>query len=265
MNPLPAQADQPLRDRVALVTGCSRRIGIGFATAGRLASLGADLFIHSYSPYDAQQPWGGDPQGIPALLAELRSHGVRVENIEANLIDPAAPRRVMNAALEAFRHVDILIANHAYSTMGALEDLTAEEIDRHLLVNVRATMLLIQAFAAQHNDSRPGGRVVMMTSGQHLGPMPGELAYIASKGALHPLGMSLSAYLAPRGITVNVVNPGATDTGYASPELHAEVVKLEPQGRWGEPEDAARLIGWLCTDDARWVTGQVINSTGGGP
>jgi 3-oxoacyl-[acyl-carrier protein] reductase len=95
--------------------------------------------------------------------------------------------------------------------------------------------------------------------------MPGELAYIASKGALHPLGLSLSAYLAPRGITVNVVNPGATDTGYASPELYRKILALEPRGRWGKPDDAARLIGWLCTDDAGWITGQVINSTGGGP
>jgi 3-oxoacyl-[acyl-carrier protein] reductase len=64
---------------------------------------------------------------------------------------------------------------------------------------------------------------------------------------------------------VNVVNPGATDTGYASPELYAEILALEPQGRWGKPDDAARLVGWLCTDDAGWITGQVINSTGGGP
>jgi 3-oxoacyl-[acyl-carrier protein] reductase len=255
---------RPLEGRVALVTGCSRRIGIGFAIAGRLARLGADLFVHSYTPFDAGQPWGGDPGGLPALLAELRQAGRRVEHLEADLMEAEAPQRVVDAVVRAYRHVDILIANHAYSTMGALEDVTASEIDRHLLVNVRATLLLVKAFAAQH-DGRPGGRVVFMTSGQHLGPMPGELAYIASKGALHPLGLSLSAHLAPRGITVNVVNPGATDTGYASPELYAKVLALEPRGRWGEPDDAARLVGWLCTDDARWITGQVINSTGGGP
>jgi 3-oxoacyl-[acyl-carrier protein] reductase len=255
---------QPLEGRVALVTGCSRRVGIGFAIAGRLAGLGADLFVHSYAPYDAEQPWGSDPAGLPALLAELRQAGRRVKHLEADLMEAEAPQRVMDAAVQAYGHVDILVANHAYSTMGALEDVTAPEIDRHLLVNVRATLLLVKAFAAQH-DGRPGGRVVFMTSGQHLGPMPGELAYIASKGALHPLGLSLSAHLAPQGITVNVVNPGATDTGYASPELYAKILALEPQGRWGKPDDAARLVGWLCTDDAGWITGQIINSTGGGP
>ena len=107
--------------------------------------------------------------------------------------------------------------------------------------------------------------MIFMTSGQHLGPMPDELAYIASKGALHPLVTSLSAYLAPRRITVNAVNPGATDTGYAPPDVYSNVLALEPMDRWGQPDDAARLVAWLCTDDAGWITGQVINSTGGGP
>lgn len=253
-----------LQGRVALVTGCSRRIGIGFAAAKRLAGLGADLFIQAYSAFDAQQPWGSDPDGLPALLAELRAYGQRVEHIEANFMEPPVPHEVINAAVQAYGHVDILVANHAYSTMGRLEDLSPGEIDKHLHVNVRATMLLVQAFCAQH-DGRPGGRIIFMTSGQHLGPMPDELAYIASKGALHPLTLSLSAYLAPRGITVNTVNPGATDTGYASPELYADILALEPQGRWGAPDDAARLIAWLCSDEAHWITGQVINSTGGGP
>ena len=93
--------------------------------------------------------------------------------------------------------------------------------------------------------------------------MPKELAYVASKGALHQLTLSLSAHLISRGITVNTVNPGATDTGYATAELYDAVRRAHPQGRWGTPEDAARLIGWLTTDDAQWITGQVINSTGG--
>ena len=106
---------------------------------------------------------------------------------------------------------------------------------------------------------------MLLTSGQHVAPMPGELAYAASKGALHQITRSLSAHLAPRRITVNAVNPGATDTGYAPSPLYREVLALEPQGRWGDPADAARIIGWLVTDDAQWITGEVINSTGGGP
>jgi len=255
---------KPLDGRVALVTGCSRRAGIGFAIANRLAALGANLCIHAHPAYDAEQPWGREPDGASAVLTELRQHGRRVTYHEADFMAAHAPAQTMDAAVQAYGHVDIVVANHAYSTMGGLGALTAEEIDRHLHVNVRATLLLVQAFVDQH-DNRPGGRIIFLTSGQHLGPMPDELAYIASKGALHPIGLSLSAQLAPRGITVNLVNPGATDTGYAAPELYEQVRAMQPQGRWGEPDDAARLIAWLCTDDARWITGQVINSTGGGP
>jgi 3-oxoacyl-[acyl-carrier protein] reductase len=147
--------------------------------------------------------------------------------------------------------------------MGNLEEMTAGQIDRHLQINVRGTMLLAQAFAAQHHQ-KSGGRIILLTSGQQLNPMPGELAYVASKGALQQLTMSLSAHLMPRGITVNTVNPGATDTGWANAEVDEFIRGANPQGRWGQPEDAARLIGWLATDDAQWITGQTINSNGGG-
>jgi 3-oxoacyl-[acyl-carrier protein] reductase len=144
-----------------------------------------------------------------------------------------------------------------------LEELTAAEINLHLQINVRATLLLTQAFAAQHHKSS-GGRVILLTSGQRLAPMPGELAYVASKGALQQLTLSLSTHLIPRGITVNTVNPGATDTAWANAEFYELIRAANPQGRWGKPEDAARLIGWLATDDAQWITGQTIDSNGGG-
>jgi 3-oxoacyl-[acyl-carrier protein] reductase len=252
-----------LKGRVALVTGVSRRKGIGFAIANRLASLGADVFIHSFSPYDADRDWGADPDGIAALITELQAHGTRIAHAEGNFLDPAVPHQIMAAAVQAFEHIDILVANHTYSTLGNLEELTAVDIDTHFQVNVRGTLLLTQAFAKQHHQIT-GGRVVLLTSGQHLTPMPTELAYVASKGAIHQLTMSLSAHLIPQGITVNTVNPGATDTGWADGELYEFIRAANPQGRWGEPEDAARLIGWLATDDAQWMTGQILNSNGGG-
>ena len=251
-----------LRGRAALITGVSRRNGIGFAIADRLASLGAGLLAHSFAPFDHEQPWGGDPDGAGFILAQLRRHGTRVEHLESDFRSARAPAETMAAAVAAFGHVDILILNHAYGTRQAFQDLTADEIDRHLAVNVRASLLMVQEFARQH-DGRPGGRVILLTSGQHLGPMPHEIAYVASKGALHQVTASLSDVLIARGITVNTVNPGPTDTGYAGPEDHAEVVRRMPLGRWGQPDDAARLIAWLVGDEAQWVTGQVINSEGG--
>ncbi len=252
-----------LKGRVALVTGVSRRKGIGFAIAQRLASMGANVFIHSFVPYDTDRDWGADPDGIESIIETLRSHGTQIAHAEGNFLDPAIPAQIIDTAVQTFGHIDILVANHTYSTMGNLEELTAVDIDTHFQVNVRGTLLLAQAFTAQHSASS-GGRIVLLTSGQHLNPMPGELAYVASKGALHQLTLSLSAHLMPRGITVNTVNPGATDTGWASGDLYESIRVVNPQGRWGQPEDAARSIGWLVTDDAQWITGQVINSTGGG-
>lgn len=246
---------------VAIVTGVSRRIGIGAAVARRLAEAGFDLFLHSWSPHDAQQPWGADVDGPSAIVAELRTQ-VRVEHLAADLADPDAPARLLAAVEEAFGRVDVLVANHARSSMSTLEQLTAAELDLSYAVNTRATLLLVKEFAARCSGP---GRVVLMTSGQHRGPMPDELAYIASKGALHQVTLSLAAHLAPRGITVNTVDPGATDTGYADAATHAAVLALEPMGRWGEPDDAARLIAWLASDAGRWVTGQVLVSNGGGP
>jgi 3-oxoacyl-[acyl-carrier protein] reductase len=93
--------------------------------------------------------------------------------------------------------------------------------------------------------------------------MAREIAYAASKGALHQVTASLAEAVAARGITVNTVNPGPTDTGWAGPAEETIVRTRRPFGRWGTPEDAARLIGWLACDDAAWITGQVINSEGG--
>lgn len=167
-------------------TGVSRRRGIGFAIANQLAWRGAELFIQSWSAFDAAQPWGSDPEGVDALARELRAHGGKVAYLETDLADPEAPRTLVDSARAKLGHIDILIANHAYSTLGALEELSIENIDAHLTVNVRATMMLIKHFAAQH-DGRAGGRVIMMTSGQHLEAMPQELAYVASKGAFFRL------------------------------------------------------------------------------
>ncbi|MBX6340971.1 MAG: SDR family NAD(P)-dependent oxidoreductase, partial [Thermomicrobiaceae bacterium] len=116
MERLAITRPRPLEGRVALVTGVSRRRGIGFAIAARLAECGADLFVQSWEPYDASQPWGADPGGLGEVLAALRASGRRVEHASADFTDPAAPERLVAAAHEALGAVDILVANHAYST-----------------------------------------------------------------------------------------------------------------------------------------------------
>jgi 3-oxoacyl-[acyl-carrier protein] reductase len=250
--------ESALDGRVALVTGVGRRAGIGYAIARRLLESGAAVLSQAWTPYDVAS-WGAEPGEAEVTSAELRKLG-RVEHLQADFARPDAPAELFAAARTAFGHVDMLVVNHTRSGDGALADLTAEHLDDFLHENVRASLLLVKEFAAQH-DGRPGGRVVLMTSGQHLSPMKSEVGYAVSKGALHQATLTLSAELIDSGITVNTINPGPTDTGWGIGDI--DPASSMPQGRWGEPDDAARLVAWLCSDDAQWITGQVINSEGG--
>jgi 3-oxoacyl-[acyl-carrier protein] reductase len=269
-EPTPAELRRdplPLRGRAALVTGTSRRAGIGYAIARRLAALGASLFLQHYAPHDRDQPWGADPGGTPAVLAgviaALAADDASVHDIELDLASPGGPEQLINAAADQLGHLDILICNHARSGGdGPLGTLDAAMLDGHWAVNTRSAILLAQSFAARH-DGRPGGRIIFMTSGQDLGPMTGEIAYAASKGALASITRTLADHLADRPITLNTVQPGPVDTGWATPEAHEVVRRRFPQGRWGTPDDPARLVAWLTTDEAAWITGQVINTEGG--
>jgi 3-oxoacyl-[acyl-carrier protein] reductase len=213
----------------ALVTGANRRAGIGHAIARRLEAGGARVVTHGFGDGDV------------------------AVDIEADFAEPAAPARVIAAAAP----LDTLVVNHTLSELGSLGELTAEQIDAHFSVNVRASLLLVQEFAAQFVAE--AGAVVLLTSGAHRGPMAREIAYAVSKGALAVATATLADSLADRGIRLNTVNPGPTNTGYLDGVEPARM----PSGRWGEPDDAARLIAWLCSDDGRWVTGEVIDSEGG--
>jgi 3-oxoacyl-[acyl-carrier protein] reductase len=259
--------ERPLAGRVALVTGVSRRIGIAYELAARLASLGADVLVTSWEPHDAAQPWGADPLGtsgvIEALRGSLPPDSGRILHRAVDLALPAAPASLIDWAYDECGALDALVATHARSSEGYLEEVTATEIDLSYAVNVRATLLLIQAYAARHDDARPGGRVITFTSGQHHGPMPNELAYIASKGALQQLTTSLAAHLARRRITVNCIDPGPVDTGYADEESREFVAARMPQARWGTPVDVANLVEFLVSDAAAWITGQTLVSDGG--
>jgi len=275
-EPVPDQLRRnplPLRGRVAVVTGVSRRAGIGYAIARRLAAQGASLVLHHYARHDRDQPWGADPGGPEAVIAgvtaALADPDATVRHQEADLSDPDAPARLIEAAAATSRNLDILVCNHARSGGdGPLGTLTAGMLDAHWAVNTRSSILLAQAFAAVRGEGevgggRPGGRIVFMTSGQDLGPMTPEVAYAASKGALASITRTLADHLAGQSITLNAVNPGPVDTGYAPPEAHEIVRRHFPQGRWGTPDDPARLVAWLVTDEAAWITGQVINTEGG--
>jgi 3-oxoacyl-[acyl-carrier protein] reductase len=246
----------PLSGRVALITGVSRRIGIAHAVTDRLLADGASVLATGWHAFD-EEAYGAGP-------ADTGFDGSdRVRYVAADLADPDAPAQLVDATIQAWGAIDIVVAVHARSINAGLRSVTAQEIDLHFAVNTRATILLAQALSLRHDDSRPGGRFILFTSGQHLGPIADEIAYVASKGANQQITASLADAVAAQGITVNCVNPGPVDTGYATGETHARVAAMFPAGRWGTPEDTARLVAWLVSDEAAWITGQVINSEGG--
>ncbi|ACU98483.1 3-oxoacyl-[acyl-carrier protein] reductase [Saccharomonospora viridis] len=251
--------------RTVLVTGVSRVEGIGFAIARRLLADGHRVFAQSWSPYDATEPWGADPRGIDGVLAELGG-GDSLAHMEADFAHPETPERVVQAAVERFGSLDALIVNHARSSVATLDEVTAEELDETWAVNVRATLLLVRAFAEQYRKNGPfpaGGRVVLFTSGQHLAPMASEIPYAATKGALHQLTLTLSDALVDDGITVNCLNPGPTDTGWADEELTRAVAAQLPRGRWNTPAEAAAVVSLLLGEDASTITGNVVDAEAG--
>ena len=263
----------PLAGRTVLVTGVSRRVGIGHAIACRAADYGASIVAHHYRPHDVSQPWGADD--VEAVMDSIRSHLVgpaQLIDVPADLAAPGEPTRVVEQAAAAAGHLDALVCNQAMSSPdGPLSEMTEAVLDAHWTVDARASILLAQAFAAQEVFAAPAppgpgrrrGAIVFLTSGQGLGPLPGEIAYAAAKAAIAGLTPTISEELIDAGITVNTVNPGPVDTGYVTEADREAIAAMFPQGRWGEPDDAARLITWLLTDEARWITGQVISSEGG--
>ncbi|MGI8484320.1 MAG: SDR family oxidoreductase [Thermomicrobiales bacterium] len=250
-----------LSGKRALITGASRRIGIGAATCRALAHAGADIAFTHWTKYDTGM-YGSSADEPAELVAELRAIGVRAEAIEFDLSASDAGTSLFDDVETRLGAIDILVNNAAFSTHDNWETLTAESFDSHSFVNARGTALLSVEMARRFTKDA-GGRIINFSSGQHLGPMPDELSYAMSKGVIIAFSQSIAPDLARRGITINVVNPGPTDTGWMTPEIESDVIEKTPSGRVGTPEDVARLISWLVSDDAAWITGQVINSEGG--
>lgn len=240
---------------IAVVTGTSHHKGIGAAICRKLASAGTDIFFTH---------WGSEDNWPMRFSNEMRATGVRCESLEIDLSDSEAPVKLLDTVAEKLNFPSILVNNAAYSTRDGYEQLDAKILDEHYSVNMRATFLLCVEFARRFKKMKGSeGRIINMTSGQDNGPMMEELAYAATKGAISTFTRSLSAELAPIGITVNAVNPGPTDSGWMTEEIKQ---KLSPKfllGRVGEPEDAARVVAFLASEEAGWITGQVIHSEGG--
>ncbi len=258
----PFVRSEELRGRVAVVTGVGRRRGIGSAVCRALAARAAEVALSYWKPYDRGMPWDPDENEPRRLVGELAGAGARAEAVEVDLSLAGSPGVLLDAVEERLGAPSILVNVAAHSTRDGYEGLDAQTLDAHYAVNVRAMALLSVLFARRYPGG-PGGRIVNFSSGQSLGPMEDELAYGMTKGAIEAFTKSLAAGVGHKGITVNAVNPGPTDTGWISQELKRELLPKFPFGRLGRPEDAARLVAFLAGDEAAWIMGQTIHSEGG--
>lgn len=247
---------------IAIVTGASRRGALGAAICRSLAGSGHDIFFTHWRAYDTAMYEGVGDDEPATIRTELEALGARVADLSVDLMRPESPEEILAVCRERLGPPSVLINNAAYSTTQSWDEVTAEEFDRHHAVNLRASSLLSIAFARDFAAGH-GGRIVSMTSGQGLGPMPTELAYAASKGAIEAFVRSFAVAVGHKGITVNAINPGPNDTGWMTDELKAYLAPKFALGRIGVPSDVAKVIAFLCSSDADWITGQVINVEGG--
>jgi 3-oxoacyl-[acyl-carrier protein] reductase len=251
-----------LRGQVAVVTGAGRPRGIGAAICRAFADQGCTIFFTTYSPYD-KAVYRDEPQGKGAatFAEELRQRNVSVGFIEADLAQPDCALGILDSVQEQFGKPSILVNNAAHSGRDGFEVLDAAGLDAHYAVNVRGTMLLSVEFARRFS-TKSGGRIINVISGQDREPLPGELAYAATKGAISAFTRSLAKEVGRKGITVNAVDPGPTDTGWMSGELKTRLAGQNAMGRIGLPEDAARLIVFLASAAGEWISGEVIHARG---
>ncbi|MBM6617975.1 SDR family oxidoreductase [Bacillus suaedaesalsae] len=241
--------------KIAIVTGACCGKGIGAAICRKLASQGVHIF---FTHFQSEERWPS------TFKEELRGYGVSCKGFDIDLSDHTASRLVIEACTSQLGVPTILVNNAAYSMRDGYGQLDAQTIDAHYTVNMRSAMLLSVEFVRKFEKTNlKNGRIINMISGQELGPMLEELAYVATKGAITAFTKTLSAEVAHLGITVNAVNPGATDTTWMNDEIREHLLPKFPTGRIGQPEDAAKLIAFLASNESEWITGQVIHSEGG--
>jgi 3-oxoacyl-[acyl-carrier protein] reductase len=279
-----------LAGKTAIVTGANH--GIGAATARALAAQGVHVFLTcfrepvAYSDAEMAQALtkgvGGDvlyramqQQPVETVVEAIRAAGGEAAAWPADLGDPANIPLLFDCCEAVLGPADILVANHTYCVLDTFDPAlvsdaesgvflpTAEIIDRHFAVNTRAVALLIHEFVQRYLQRRATwGRIVTVsTDAAHA--HVANISYAASKHAIESYSRSAAAELGKYGIPVNIVAPGPIQTGYITPESEVTIIAGTPLGRLGAPEDVADVIVFLASEQARWLTGQLLYVGGG--
>ncbi|MER2251246.1 glucose 1-dehydrogenase [Methylorubrum podarium] len=243
-----------LEGKVAVVTGASK--GIGAAIAKALAKDGASVIVN----------YASSKAGADAVVESITAAGGKAVAVQADVSNAAQAHGLIETAVRQFGRLDVLVNNSGVYEFAAIEDVTEQHYRRLFDINVLGVLLVTQA-ATKHLGE--GGSIINISSAVIDVETPTSAVYTGTKGALNAISGVLANELAPRKIRVNTVSPGYVVTegthsaGIAGSEMEAGFVATTPLGRAGQPDDIAGVVAFLASDDARWVTGAVINASGG--
>jgi len=247
--------DHILDGKVAIVTGASK--GIGAAIAKHLARAGADVAVN----------FASDEAGAKRTVEAIVRDGGRAITLKAHVGVRADVERLFQETLKAFGRVDILVNNAGVYSFGPLESVTEEEFQRQYQTNVLGALLTSQE-AIKHFPSSGASIINIGTAGTQA-IVPGTVLYTSTKGALDAITHVLAKELGPRGIRVNSINPGGTETegahaiGVMGTDFQKDLVKQTPLGRFGKTDDIGPIAVFLASDSAAWLTGEILIASGG--
>ena len=239
--------------RCAIVTGATR--GIGRVIAQRLAKAGTSVAVV-----------GRDAERAETVVGEIRTGGGRAIAIPGDISDERECRRVVEEAQTAFGQLDILVNCAGGLTATKIEDITREEWDALLAVNLTGTFFMIQSVLPYLEKSRAGRIINISSNAGRMGGYANSQAYTASKGGVIAITKGIARQLAPRNLTVNVVCPGTTETEMSrqyDEETRKRLVGRIPLGRLGRPEDTAAAVCFFASEEAGFITGAVLDVNGG--
>ena len=237
-----------LTEKIAIVTGASA--GIGRAIAERLAQEGATVVVN----------YGKSADKAKAVVAGIESKGGKAVAVQADMSKIADVRRLIHETVQRFGRLDILVNNAGMVTFKPLVETTEHEFDQIFALNAKGPYFAMQEAAKVIED---GGRIVnISTDGTHMG-FSGATVYLGSKGALEQFTKGLAHELAPRGVTVNTVSPGFTETAMLPDAFRETGAQMSPLKRLGTAQDIADVVAFVVSDQGRWLTGQNIHASGG--
>lgn len=244
-----------LQGKVAVVTGASKGIGAGIAKS--FAAAGASVVVN----------YASSREDADKVVAAIVAGGGKAIAVQGDVGNAADVRRIFSAAGDAFGTLDILVNNAGVFAFSPIEEVTEAEFHRQFNINVLGTILATQEALKYFNAQ--GGSVINIGSVISTTPTPGSTIYAATKGAIDTLTVGLSRELAGRGIRVNAIAPGGVATegvataGISGSDFEKELIAQTPLGRFGQPDDIAKVALFLASDAAAWLTGERISASGG--